>query len=316
MKSVFGTNIIYTIFGESHSEYMGITITGLKSGIKIDHDLIKSLIERRKPSKSFNTLIKEKDEYKIISGEFNGFTTGSPLTVLVKNEEMDSSKYQEGICRPGQSDYASFMKYDGFNDYRGGGHLSGRLTLLIVIAYGIIKPILDDLNIEISSKSYYEEVDNDTTGGKIEVFANNVKAGLGEPFFYSTEGILSNLFFSIPSVKAVEFGLGTKFSEMKGREVVEEVQYKDGKVLFNTNFNGGINGGITNGAEIKATLTFKPIASVPYEVNAINVKTKENIIYQNKSNHDLSIINRCGVIAEAMMGIGLLELITLDKAVK
>ena len=114
----------------------------------------------------------------------------------------------------------------------------------------------------------------------------------------------------------MEFGLGNKFSEMKGRDVIEEVQYKDGKILFNTNFNGGINGGITNGAEIKATLTFKPIASVPYEVKAINVKTKENIIYQNKSNHDLSIINRCGVIAEAMMGIGLLELITLDKAVR
>lgn len=317
MKSVFGTNIIYTLFGESHSDFMGITITGLPSGRKIDYELIKMLLERRRPSTINNTKRIENDEFSIISGIYNGYTTGAPLTALIKNVSFDSSKYFDGVCRPGQSDYTSFIKYNGFNDPRGGGHLSGRLTSLIVLAYGIIKPILDELNIVIASTiDYINESASDTTGGIIKITAHGVKAGLGEPFFYSAESILSSLLFSIPSVKAVEFGLGKDFAYKTGSEVIDKLEYNDGIVSIPFNYNGGINGGITNGEDITAKVTFKPIATIQKEVDTINVKTKENIKYTNRGMHDKNILNRAMVIAEAMMAIGILEMITLDKAIR
>ena len=315
MKSVFGTNIIYSVFGESHNEYIGMTIHGLKAGIKIDDERIKSLIDRRKPSQKTNTLRIENDEYQFISGVFNGYTNGDPVTFLVKNEGMDSSKYQKGIFRPGQSDYAMYMKTKGFNDYRGGGHLSGRLTLLFCIAYGIIYDLIANLGISITSNIIYEKNSNlDTTGGIIEVKATNIKPGIGEPLFFSVESVLSQLFFSIPSVKAVEFGLGKDFSSRFGSETIDEMQLDDDKVIIKSNNNGGINGGITNGNDIISKVTFKPISTLPYKVNTIDYENKKNIEYINTGKHDLSIINRVGVVLEAMMAIGLLELITLSKA--
>ena len=310
MKSVFGNNIIYSIFGESHGDTMGITIHGLPSGLEIDYDFLKSELERRKPKSSLNTKRKEDDEFKIISGVFNGYTTGAPVTILIDNKDIDSSNFTKGVIRPGQSDYTSYISSDGYYDYRSGGHLSGRLTSLIVLAGAISKKILAKQGVEISASIEHKikNKENDTTGGIVKVVAKNIKAGIGEPFFDSVESVLSHLFFSIPSVKAVEFGLGKEFAYLYGSECIDELEFASGKVNFKENYNGGINGGITNGCDIVSHITFKPISSIKKEVNTVNLETKENIKYINKGRNDSNILDRSLVIVESMMAIGLLEL--------
>ena len=309
MRSVFGNNLIISLFGESHSNYIGFTLHGLPSGIEIDDEFIKSELNRRRPSNKLNTSRIEEDNYNIISGVFEGFTTGSPLTVLIENKKQDSSSFEKGVCRPGQSDYTSFIASNGYNDYRSGGHLSGRLTVALVFLGAICKRILDKHNIKITSKilKKIEDKDNDTTGGLVEVKASGVIAGIGEPFFDSMESVLSHLFFSIPSVKAVEFGLGKEFANVYGSECLDEMEIKNGKVKFLNNYNGGINGGFTNGEEIVSTITFKPIASINKEVNTINILKQENIKYRNNGQNDANILNRSLVICEAMMAYGLLD---------
>ena len=311
MKSVFGKNIIFSLFGESHSEFIGLTINGLPSGIKINYDFINSELKRRRPNGNNNTLRIEEDNYKFISGIFNDYTTGAPLTVIIPNDNYDSSTFEEGVCRPGQSDYASYMSCDGFNDYRSGGHLSGRLTAPIVIGGAICKSILAKFNIAIESNVEYklEDKEDETSGGIILCKASGIKAGIGEPFFDSVESILSHLFFSIPSVKAIEFGLGKDFAFQYGSNCIDEMSINDGKVNFKHNYNGGINGGLTNGNTIVCHITFKPIASINKTVNTINIKTKENIKYINKGKNDKNILNRSLVITESMMAIGLLDLL-------
>lgn len=329
MKSIFGRNIIFSLFGESHGKIMGITIHGLKAGIKIDEKNIELELDRRRPHTLGSSTRKENDSFEIVSGLFNGFSTGAPLTILVTNTEQLSSDYCEGVIRPSHSDYTAFMQSHGYNDYRGGGHFSGRLTVLLCIAGAICKQILSEHEIIISStikqvgtlitcKETETQImkminqlnhEQDSIGGTIEVIAHGVEVGVGEPFFDSLESVLAHLFFSIPAVKAVEFGLGKDFAIKKGHEVLDELVFQDDKVCFKTNNNGGINGGISNGEDIISTITFKPTPTISQEVETINLKTKENINYISKGRHDTCLVLRSGVICEACMAIGLLDLL-------
>ncbi len=341
MSSMFGKNIKVSIFGESHGSAIGVTLNGVKAGLKLDYDFIKQEISRRKPLLEISTPRVEDDEFEILSGVFNDYTTGAPITIIVKNKNTISKHYDNDIMRPSHADYSAYVKYDGYNDYRGGGHFSGRITLAVVIAGAICKQILIKNNINIYSHIYnigsvfdekcenineskyaiLEEAWNkmraeilkakaqdDSIGGTIEAFVNGLPVGVGEPFFDSLESILSHLLFSIPAVKAIEFGAGFDVTKQLGSEVNDFFKYEDGNVITLSNKNGGINGGISNGMPVSLKVGFKPTPSIKKIQKTINVSTKENIEYSINGRHDPCIVPRAMVVVEAMLAIGVLDL--------
>ena len=303
MKSVFGNNLVVSLFGESHSKYIGITLNGLPSGEKIDYDFIDSELSRRRPHKNNETKRIENDDYEIISGIFNSYTTGAPLTILIKNNDIDSSSYVEGVVRPGTSDYPNYVRSDGFNDYRGSGHSSGRLTAALVAGGAIVKKLLEAKDIKIAAITKSEDIkDNDTYGFTAIIKVSGLPIGVGEPFFDSVEAVLSHLLFSIPSVKGVSFG-DIDIATKKGSEVVDELRYEDGKIVIKANHNGGINGGLTNGNDLVINVSFKPISTLAIPVKTVNLKTKENVELNACGRHDKSIAGRAPVILENMVAI-------------
>lgn len=171
MGSTIGQNIKITLFGESHGPVVGITIDGLKSGIKLDHEYIKNELIKRAPTTPLSTKRHESNDYEIISGCFNGYTTGTPLTIIFKNEDIKTGDYKPNMIRPGHADYTAFLKYNGYQDYRGGGHFSGRLTAPLVACGAICKKILEEKNIFIGShvKQIKDVVDVDFAVNKNEL---------------------------------------------------------------------------------------------------------------------------------------------------
>ena len=350
MSSVIGNNIKLSIFGESHSEYIGLTIHGLNPGIKIDLDYVDKMLELRRPDGILTTSRIEKDEYKIISGYFNGFTTGAPLTILVANNNTISKDYHPEVIRPSTSDYPAYVKYNGFNDYRGSGMFSGRTTVVLVIAGTIARQILKTKNIEVASKiksilniedeetldlSKVNEFNNlkfptvslekrkemeevilkaksnlDSVGGIIETYVLNMPVGVGEPYFDSIESVLSHLVFSIPGVKGVEFGEGFNITKMFGSKANDGLSYEDGNVIFKKNSSGGINGGLSNGQPIIMRTAFRPTPSIAKKQNTINVKTSENEELELHGRHDPCFVMRARVVVDSVVALGLLDLIS------
>ena len=309
MKSIFGNNLIVSLFGESHGDFIGVTLNGLPSGKRIDYDFLEQELLRRRPKGEENTKRVENDDYEIISGVFNGFTTGAPLTILIKNKDVKSGDYLEGVIRPGSSDYPSYVRSSGYNDYRGSGHFSGRLTAGLVAGGAIIKKILEDKGIHISSNVADYALDtNDTYGFITKVVVKGLPIGVGEPFFDNMESVLAHLLFAIPSVKGVSFGDDDIYLH-KGSEVVDELKVEDGNVVIKNNHNGGINGGLSNGNDVIINVKFKPISSLRNDINTINIKTMENITIIGNDRNDKSIANRAPVIVESMVGFGLMDLL-------
>lgn len=350
MKSVIGNNIIISIFGESHSPVMGITINGFPAGVKIDYEGIEKELLRRKPDESISNARIEDDEFTIVSGVFNGYTTSTPLTVLVTNKNYNSSDYQKGLIRPSHADYGYYVRSKGFNDYRGGGFSSGRLTCLLVIAGFICKQILKSYNIVIGShiksignvndnlnndnfdnlftdkktvdeKSYEEMLslikktkdEKDSLGGTIECFVKGIDAGIGEPFFDSIESCLSHYMFSIPGVKGITFGSCLDMAYGKGSQFNDQIIYNNDKVEFLSNHNGGINGGLSNGNIINFCVYFKPTPTIGLPQKTINIQTKENMDYEFKGRHDTCYATRCDVVVEDVCAICILDLLFSSK---
>ena len=356
MKNNFGTNISWTLFGESHGPAIGITLDGLPAGFKVDMEQIKSDMDKRKATGKISTQRHEADEVHILSGMYNGYTTGTALTILIENQNTKSKDYSafHGRLRPGHADFTAFEKYNGYQDYRGGGHFSGRLTACIVAAGSICRQILKSQGIVIGShieslytlsdipfsKDYtvlekqiqevndknFAVLDNqvknqmiqeiekaaaegDSLGGILETAIIGLPAGLGEPFFDSLESHLSSLMFSIPAVKSVSFGDGESIDEMLGSEANDCYYYdEEGNVRTSTNHNGGITGGITNGMPVSCTVTFKPTPSIAKKQKTINIETKENVELEIKGRHDPCIVQRAVVVVEAMMALGILDM--------
>lgn len=355
MAATYKNHIELTIFGESHGKAIGIVIGNLPSGIHIDEQEIAKDMKRRAPGQNLmSTARKEGDHVEIISGLLDGMTTGAPLTGLIYNSDQHSKDYSllKTHMRPGHSDYPAYVKYQGFNDVRGGGHFSGRITAPIVFAGNIAKQILkqkgirvgahilsigsiqdqkfdmqvnDDLLDELLEKPYptidseifskMEETilnarkELNSVGGKVECVALHVPAGIGEPFFDSLESHLSSLMFSIPAVKSISFGDGDTIDTMLGSEANDEYYYdEDGTVKTTTNHNGGITGGISNGMPITVTVSFKPTPSIAKKQNTINVDTQENVELEIKGRHDPCIVQRAVVVVEAMMALGILDM--------
>jgi chorismate synthase len=259
-----------------------------------------------------------------VSGVFNDHTTGAPITILFENTNTRSHDYSQfrEVPRPGHADFVAMKKYKGFEDYRGGGHFSGRITLGIVSAGVIAKKILDPIKVkatilEVGGSNDIEKAidkaieEKDSIGGIIECRATNMPIGLGEPFFDSTEALLSHIVFSIPAIKGIEFGSGFEAAKMHGSEHNDWFVESSGKTR--TNHAGGINGGITNGNDMVFRVAVKPTSSTHQVQQTLNFKTETITNFVVEGRHDTCIALRVPVVLEAATAIVLADLLLLNK---
>ena len=319
----WGDRFRLSIWGESHGQQVGVSIDGVPAGIALSEEDFTADLERRRAGAAGTTPRKESDTPHIVSGVYNGFTTGSPLTIEFLNENTRSDDYRNLTIhpRPSHADWVAQQKWGGYNDPRGGGHFSGRITLGMVAAGVVAKKILGEEVkfstdiIEIGGSRDKEQWDaiisdaqqsQDSVGGVVECRVQGVKAGLGEPFFDSVESLAAHLLFSVPAVKGVEFGAGFEAARMRGSEHNDPIISADGTTA--TNHAGGIVGGITNGNEIVARIAVKPTASIAQPQQTLNLgsgKVEELVI---KGRHDVCITLRAAVVAEAALAIALADL--------
>ena len=319
----WGDRFRLSIWGESHGQQVGVSIDGVPAGIALSEEDFTADLERRRAGAAGTTPRKESDTPHIVSGVYNGFTTGSPLTIEFLNENTRSGDYRNLTThpRPSHADWVAQQKWGGYNDPRGGGHFSGRITLGMVAAGVVAKKILGEEVkfstdiIEIGGSRDKEQWDaiissaqqsQDSVGGVVECRVQGIKAGLGEPFFDSVESLAAHLLFSVPAVKGVEFGAGFEAARMRGSEHNDPIISADGTTA--TNHAGGIVGGITNGNEIVARIAVKPTASIAQPQQTLNLesgKVEELVI---KGRHDVCITLRAAVVAEAALAIALADL--------
>jgi chorismate synthase len=315
----FGHQLRVSVFGESHGEVMGVTLDGVVPGIALSVADFESDIARRKPGAKGTTPRVEEDKPILATGVFNGFTTGAPLTILFENKNTRSTDYEKtkALFRPGHADFVAQKKYNGFQDYRGGGHFSGRLTLLLVAAGVVAKKVIDGINVHASILSIGGETNieaglqkaidhKDSVGGVIECKVTGVPVGLGEPLFDSLESMLAHAMFSIPAIKGVEFGSGFKAAEMFGSE--HNDRHLDAEGATASNHAGGIVGGISNGNELVFRVAVKPTSSIGKEQETWNFGTNQMDTLQVKGRHDLCIALRVPVIVEAMTALVLADM--------
>ncbi len=325
--NTFGRIFRISIFGESHGLMVGITIDGVPHGIKLSPADFEGDLRRRQAGAKGTTPRVEPDLPEIVSGWFNGYTTGAPLTITFRNTNTQSSDYdkQRAIPRPGHSDFVAYKKFEGFNDYRGGGHFSGRLTLALVAAGVVAKKVIPQITINAKLieaggitdiDKAIEEVQrqNDSIGGIVECIADGIPIGLGEPFFDSVESVISHLAFAIPAIKGIEFGSGFKASRMKGSEHNDTIIENSGRTA--TNNAGGITGGITNGNPLIFRIAVKPTSSIAKPQQTLNVKTGKIETLVAKGRHDTCIALRVPVVAEAITAIALTDLLLIEKTRK
>lgn len=319
----FGQNFRVTLWGESHGAGVGVSIDGVVAGIELCEADFMADLDRRRSGAKGTTPRKESDEPTIVSGVFNGRTTGAPLTITFKNECTRSKDYSSlaSHFRPSHSDRVASVKYNGCNDYRGGGHFSGRLTLALTAAGVVAKKILSQAVsfntsiIELGGSKSPEQFDSiiqnavkslDSVGGIIECNISGVEAGLGEPFFDSVESRMAHILFAIPAIKGVEFGAGFESSRMSGIENNDPIIDAQGRT--STNHAGGINGGITNGNQIVVRVAVKPTPSISREQQTFNAATGKVEPLVIGGRHDAAIIVRAGVVVEAAAAIALADL--------
>ncbi len=327
----FGKNFSVQIFGQSHGEYVGLIIDGCPPGIEITADDFKEDIERRKPGAKGTTPRKEDDIPEIISGVFQEKSAGAPITILFKNSNTRSSDYEKlrAVPRPGHADFVAHKKFRGFEDFRGGGHFSGRLTVALVAAGVIAKKVVESfseekkINIKATILEIGGETDlekglqkaldaKDSIGGIVECKVSNLPIGLGEPFFNSVESLISHAVFSIPAVKGIEFGAGFAAAKMFGVEHNDSIVNLDGTTA--TNNAGGIVGGITNGNELVFRIVVKPTSSTPKEQQTLNVESGNVEPFSVKGRHDLCIALRVPVVLEAVTAMVLADLMMEAKS--
>lgn len=324
----FGRIFRITIFGESHGESVGIVVDGCPAGLSLSVDDFLPDLERRKGGMQKGTTPRKEDDLPIFkSGIFNNRTTGTPVTILFENKNTRSSDYerQRAIPRPGHADFVAHKKFGGYEDFRGSGHFSGRLTVALVAAGVIAKKLLGPVTVQSKiceiggetdlEKGLQKAVDaKDTIGGIIECSVKGLPVGLGEPFFDSTESLLGHIVFAIPAIRGIEFGTGFAAAKMFGSEHNDAIEDMDGKTK--TNHAGGIVGGLTNGNELVFRVAVKPTSSTPKEQNTLNWETGKTETVSVKGRHDLCIALRVPVVLEAVTAIVLADLLFLEQKIK
>jgi chorismate synthase len=315
------------IIGESHGECVGVIIDGCPAGLPIAVTDFEKDLERRKGGTQKGTTPRKEDDIPLIkTGVFNGKTTGAPITILFENNNTRSGDYekQKAIPRPGHADFTAGVKYGGYEDYRGGGHFSGRLTVGLVAAGVIAKKLLQAAipvaNIlEIGGEADIEKglqkaIDQkDSIGGIVECRVSGLPAGLGEHFFDSVESVLSHAVFSIPAIKGIEFGAGFSAARMFGSDHNDSILDATGKT--DSNHAGGVVGGITNGNELVFRVAVKPTSSTPKEQTTWNRETEQLDTLSVKGRHDLCIALRVPVVLEAVTAVVLTDLMLLEQKI-
>ena len=317
----FGRLFQVNIFGESHGSSVGVLIDGVKPGIKLSEDDFVLDLSRRKSGGLGTTPRIEEDKVLIESGVFNGYTTGGAILLRFLNNNTKSKDYSNLISqpRPSHADFVAGVKYNGYQDYRGGGSFSGRLTLGLVAAGVVAKKMLEGVSFNTSITNLGGEtntdkfneilkttVDNhDSVGGIVKVTVDGVEVGLGEPYFDSLESTISHLLFSVGGVKGVSFGKGFDAVNMRGSEFNDCITDKDGHTA--TNNNGGINGGISNGNQIVVNAFVKPTPSIglPQETYSFKEEKVTELVINGR--HDAAIILRAQVVIEACIAIALAD---------
>ena len=323
--------IRYSIFGESHGPAIGVTIEGLPSGVELDMTFIQAEMKRRAPGQNaLSTARKETDEPEILSGVFEGKTTGTPLCAIIRNQDTRSKDYAKlkDLPRPSHADYTGAVRYGGFQDYRGGGHFSGRLTAPLVFAGAVAKLCLLQKQIRVNSyisvlggvadpsPEEIEEIilaaksEGDSVGGAIFCVVDGVKAGFGAPDFgCNAEGIFAQHLFAVPAVKGVSFGAGFGFSCMRGSEANDAFYMEGDAVRTRTNCSGGINGGITNGMPIEFEVAIRPTPSIGREQDTVDLASREDAKLVIEGRHDPCIVQRALPVIEAAAALAACELL-------
>lgn len=323
----FGRIFRIHIIGESHGECVGVIIDGCPAGLPIEVADFEVDIERRKGGSQKGTTPRKEDDIPLIkTGVFNGKTTGAPLTILFENKNTRSGDYekQRAIPRPGHADFTANVKYGGYEDYRGGGHFSGRLTVALVAAGVIAKKLLKQAApiatiLEIGGETDLEKglqkaIDQkDSVGGIVECKVSGLPVGLGEHFFDSVESVLAHAVFSIPAIKGVEFGAGFAAAKMFGSDHNDPILDATGKT--GSNHAGGVVGGITNGNELVFRVAVKPTSSTPKEQVSWNKETDQMESLSVKGRHDLCIALRVPVVLEAITAIVLTDLMLIEQKI-
>ena len=352
--SSFGKILKLSTWGESHGEAIGCVLDGVPSGIKISKDEIQKYLEKRKPGQSkFTTQRKEPDQVKILSGIFNGVTTGTPISLQIENIDKKSKDYSEILdkFRPGHADYTYQEKF-GIRDYRGGGRASARETAMRVAAGAIARKLLGkkvnirgalvqigekkinrnnwnwkevgknpffcpDKNAAKDWEIYLNNIrkEGSSVGAIIEIQATGIKVGLGEPIFDKIDALIAHAIMSIPAVKGVEIGLGFQSAESRGEENSDEIVSKKEKVSFKSNNSGGILGGITTGQDIVVRFAVKPTSSILIKQKTVNIK-KKNVEIQTKGRHDPCVGIRAVPIGEAMLALVLADNLLINSTRK
>ena len=320
--STFGTLFRITTWGESHGPALGVVVDGCPAGIPLTTDYIQAFLDRRKPGQSkFTTARRESDTVEILSGVFEGYTTGTPISLIVRNTDQRSHDYSniKDCYRPGHADYTFDKKY-GLRDYRGGGRTSGRETIGRVSGGAVASRILECLGIKlttytkaigpVSIPAYLEQCisDQDSSGGLIECIIEGMPAGVGEPVFDKLDASLAKAVMSIGAVKGVEIGDGFSVTSSKGSINNDSFISENGQVLKQTNHSGGILGGISDGSSIILRAAIKPTPSISQPQKTVNT-AGENIEIAISGRHDPVIVPRAVVVVESMAAITLTDLL-------
>ncbi|MEA1915022.1 MAG: chorismate synthase [Campylobacterota bacterium] len=343
--NTFGEKFRFTTFGESHGKALGCIIDGVPAGLAIDEEFIQAQMDKRKPGKSkFETARKESDTVEILSGVFEGLSTGTPIGMIIYNENQKSRDYTnvKDLFRPGHADFTYFHKY-GLRDYRGGGRSSARETAARVAAGAVAQLMIAQLgikvqsgiceiagiqgeehdfeyasnsnifaldpNMEMKQKSAIETAlkEHDSVGGVVFVRASGVPVGLGEPMYHKLDGQIASAMMGLNAVKAVEIGDGMDAARSKGSLNNDQITSKG----FKTNHSGGILGGISNGDDIITKVYFKPTPSIFIEQQTVNEKN-EDTNYFLKGRHDPCVAVRGSIVCEAMMALVLADMVLLN----
>ena len=353
MKNSLGTSVILTLWGESHGAAVGVVLDGLAPGIPVDEAVIAQRLAQRRPGCGADTARVEPDRFRILSGVYRGRTTGTPILIEIPNENVRSADYKalESVARPSHADYTAQMKYHGWQDPRGGGHFSGRVTAGIVAAGAICRqaleakgirlathilrcggvedapftdvaseveavesrtfPMILDREEEVEAAILAAKQEQDSIGGVVQTGICGLPAGLGEPWFDSLEGVLARAMFALGGIKGIEFGDGFGLCGLRGSQANDPMRMQDGRVVTTTNRSGGINGGITNGMPVLFNLAVKPTPSIAREQQTVDFVAGKDTLLALKGRHDPAIIRRICPVVTALTAVVLCDQLAL-----
>lgn len=346
MGSTYGENIRVTIFGQSHSPAIGMTLEGIPAGERVDLEALEAFLSRRAPGQNaYSTARREADKPEFLSGLVEDVTCGTPITAIIRNTDTRSQDYAnlKTVPRPGHADYTAYIKYNGKQDAAGGGHFSGRLTAPLCIAGGICKQLLEkegirviariaaiggvkdegELTEAVTGKAFPTvsdvqgekmqariaevKADGDSVGGIIDCAVLGLPAGLGDPMFDGMENRIAQIIFGIPAVKGIGFGAGFAAAEMLGSENNDRFTMADGTVKTETNHCGGILGGITNGMPVTFAVAIKPTPSIAKAQQSVNLATGQVTELTVQGRHDPCIVPRAVPVVEAAAAIAVYD---------